>query len=110
MDTNIENKITAEELHALADKAINEKTTDFFKDVDKCAKDIIKEMELKLRERAENGFYSLRSSINICDSKYVKEYNMDKFETEVHKVLRQYWLDRGFFVSKLQSNYFEIMW
>ena len=106
-------QITPEYLRDIADNVREEQAVNFLFVVNQCVNDVIDDLERHLILLARNGQYSAQSSINICDPEYtekLKEFDLAEFESVVHERLREYWLERGFFVPLHQSNYFEISW
>lgn len=110
-ETNV--KLTPTYLRKVADGVNNDKIVTFQKTVMECVNDNIVEIDSNLLRIAKTGAYEMNSPINICDKKYtdkIGEFDIDEFEKEVTKTLREIYVKKGFDVPELQSNYFKLGW
>ena len=108
-DSKADENITAAELLAITENAINEKADKFAKAVNVCVNEIVEDITLNVRHEAERGRTEYTSKVAIIGNKYLDKSITDdatcrNFVEATFKKLKDYYEAKGFYVEGDTNN------
>ena len=108
-DSKADENITAAELLAITENAINEKADKFAKAVNVCVNEIVEDITLNVRHEAERGRTEYTSKVAIIGNKYLDKSIIDdatckNFVEATFKKLKAYYEAKGFYVEGDTNN------
>ena len=108
-DSKADENITAAELLAITENALNEKADKFAKAVNVCVNEIVEDITLNVRHEAERGRTEYTSKVAIIGNKYLDKSITDdatcrNFVDAAFKKLKAYYEARGFYIDGETNN------
>ena len=108
-DSKADENITAAELLAITENALNEKADKFAKAVNACVNEIVEDITLNVRYEAERGRTEYTSKVAIIGNKYLDKSITDdatckNFVEVAFKKLKDYYEAKGFYVEGDMNN------
>jgi DNA-directed RNA polymerase subunit RPC12/RpoP len=108
-DSKADENITAAELLAITENALNEKADKFAKAVNVCVNEIVEDITLNVRHEAERGRTEYTSKVAIIGNKYLDKSITDdttcrNFVEVAFQKLKAYYEAKGFYVEGETNN------